>query len=78
MYARDGIVNSPSTSDRHSWSPPVIGIGLPSPVRAPTAGAEISYEYDGGAVEGVDKLDENLQAGCLATAGSAFLRRIVR
>jgi hypothetical protein len=34
-----------------------IGIRLPV-IYGLTAGAEVKYEYDGGAVEGVDDLDE--------------------
>lgn len=56
LYVRaDGIVNFEHL-DRQLVNTS-IGIGLPV-LYGLTAGAEISYEYDGGAVEGVDKLDE--------------------
>ena len=54
----DGIINF-SHLERQLVNT-TIGIGLPI-VYGLTAGAEIKYEYNGGAVQDVDKLDETYQ-----------------
>ena len=51
----DGVVNFDHL-DRQLVNT-TIGIRLPV-IYGLTAGAEVKYEYDGGAVEGVDDLDE--------------------